>query len=78
PADHPDRPQHTPSLSRRELQILNLITQEMTNTEIAEHLFISINTVDSHRRNIMSKLGVRNTAGMVRVAMERGLLDHTD
>lgn len=78
PADNPDTARNAPSLSRRELQILDLIMQEMTNIEIAEHLFISVNTVDSHRRNIMSKLGVKNTAGMVRVAMERGLLERPD
>lgn len=64
-----------PSLSRREREILALIVQEHTTKEIAEKLFISFGTVETHRRNMINKLGVRNTAGLVRVAMEYGLLE---
>lgn len=64
-----------PKLSRREKQILQLIIDEMTTAEIADQLFISFGTVETHRRNIMNKLGARNTAGMVRIAMEHKLLD---
>ena len=64
-----------PKLSRREKQILNLIINELTTTEIAEKLHISFGTVETHRRNIMNKLGARNTAGMVRIALEYKLLD---
>ncbi len=64
-----------PSLSRREKEVLNLILQEFTAIEIAEKLFISNGTVETHRRNMLSKLGVRNTAGLVRMAMEYNLLD---
>lgn len=64
-----------PKLSRREKEILNLIIQEFTTQEIATSLFISFGTVETHRRNIINKLGVRNTAGMVRVAFEYQLLD---
>lgn len=63
-----------PKLSRRETEILNLIVEEYTTKEIAEKTFISFGTVETHRRNIINKLGVRNTAGLVRVAMELGLL----
>jgi len=63
-----------PKLSRREKEILNLIIQEYTTQEIADSLFISFGTVETHRRNIINKLGVRNTAGMVRVAFEYQLL----
>jgi len=63
-----------PKLSRREKEILNLIIQESTTQEIADKLFISFGTVETHRRNIINKLGVRNTAGMVRVAFEYQLL----
>ena len=59
-------------LSKRELQVVKLILQERTMNEIAETLFISIDTVESHRRNILHKLDVRNTAGLVKYAMERG------
>lgn len=64
-----------PKLSRREKEILNLIIQEHTTQEIADKLFISFGTVETHRRNIINKLGVRNTAGMVRVALEYQLLE---
>ncbi len=63
-----------PKLSRREEQILELIIDEKTTQEISEHLFISFGTVETHRRNIMIKLGVKNTAGMVRIALEYGLV----
>lgn len=59
-------------LSGREKEIVRLITNEMTTSEIAESLFISPNTVETHRRNILEKLSVRNTAGLVRYALQRG------
>ncbi len=62
-------------LSRREKQILQLIINELTTHEVAEQLFISENTVETHRRNIMKKLGARNTAGMVRIALENKLIE---
>ena len=64
-----------PKLSRREKEILSLIIQEHTTQEISDALFISFGTVETHRRNIINKLGVRNTAGMVRVALEYQLLE---
>lgn len=63
-----------PTLSRREKEILKLIVDEATTAEIAEKLFISIGTVETHRHNMMNKLSVRNTAGLVRVAITHGLL----
>lgn len=66
---------YLPSLSRREKEILGLIIKEHTTNEIAEKLFISPGTVESHRRNMISKLGVRNTAGLVSMSYEYGLLD---
>jgi len=64
-----------PRLSRREKEVLALIVDEHTTQEIADKLFISFGTVETHRRNILTKLGARNTAGLVRVAMEYKLLD---
>lgn len=64
-----------PKLSRREEQILAMIVDEKTTQEIAETLFISFGTVETHRRNIMIKLGAKNTAGMVRVALEYKLIN---
>ncbi len=60
------------ALSKREVDIVRLILQERTSQEIAESLFLSSETVETHRRNIMHKLDVRNTAGLVKYAMERG------
>jgi len=63
-----------PKLSRREKEIAGLILDEMTTQEIAEKLFISFGTVETHRRNMMTKLGTRNTAGLVKTIMEYNLL----
>ena len=63
-----------PKLSRREKEILTLIVDEMTTQEIADKLFISFGTVETHRRNLLVKLGARNTAGLVRTAMEYDLI----
>jgi DNA-binding NarL/FixJ family response regulator len=63
-----------PTLSRREKEILKLIVDEATTSEIAEKLFISVGTVETHRHNMMNKLSVRNTAGLVRVALTHNLL----
>lgn len=62
-------------LSKREKEILCLIAKEFTAAEISEHLFISINTVNTHRRNLLSKLNAKNTAGLVKYAVENGLMD---
>ncbi|MEL7427628.1 MAG: LuxR C-terminal-related transcriptional regulator, partial [Bacteroidota bacterium] len=62
-------------LSRREKQVLQLIVNEYTTGEIAEQLGISFGTVETHRRNLLIKLGARNTAGLVRTGIEYGLLD---
>ncbi|MDX1909707.1 MAG: response regulator transcription factor [Bacteroidia bacterium] len=60
-------------ITRRELQVLHLIVEECTTAEIAQQLFISEGTVETHRLHLIHKLGVRNTAGMVREAIFRGL-----
>ncbi|THH39527.1 response regulator transcription factor [Neolewinella litorea] len=60
-------------LTKRERQVLRLIVLEHTTEEIAGMLFISRCTVETHRAHILSKLGVRNTAGIVREAMRRNL-----
>lgn len=64
-----------PELTRREKQVLQLIAREHTTNEIASSLHISLNTVESHRRNLLHKLNARNAAGLVRIAMEKGLLE---
>jgi DNA-binding CsgD family transcriptional regulator len=61
------------TLTNREKEVLGLIAQEFSNAEIAEKLFISVRTVDTHRRNLLEKLQVKNTAGLVKYAVEKGL-----
>lgn len=61
-------------LTKRELQILQLISQAFSNKQIAKNLYISVQTVGVHRKNIMKKLGVSNTAGLVKVAYEHALV----
>jgi DNA-binding NarL/FixJ family response regulator len=62
-------------ISQREKEILKLIALEFTTSEIAGKLFISINTVETHRANLMMKMDCKNVAGLVRVAYENHLLD---
>lgn len=64
----------TVQLTRRELEVLELIAQELTNTEIGERLFISEKTVDGHRMNLLSKFGVKNTAGLIMKAVRQGFI----
>lgn len=64
-----------PKLTDREIEILRLIGKEMSSQEIADKLFISFHTVESHRANLMSKAGVKNTAGLIRWATENDFLD---
>lgn len=61
-------------ISNREHEVLELISFENTTREIASKLYISHHTVVSHRKNLMAKLGARNTAGLIRRAFEFGVL----
>lgn len=61
-------------LTKRELEILQLIGQALSNKEIAKELYISDQTVSVHRKNIMRKLNVSNTAGLIRVAYSQSLI----
>jgi DNA-binding NarL/FixJ family response regulator len=62
-------------LTNREKEILKLIAGELTNQEIADQLFISLRTVETHRFNLTQKLGAKNTASLVKEAMKRGLME---
>lgn len=62
-------------LSRREIEILKLICKEYSNAEIAEKLFLSISTVETHRKNLIAKLGVNNTVGLVKFAIRNNLIE---
>jgi DNA-binding NarL/FixJ family response regulator len=61
-------------LTRRELEVLSMVAHGRTSNEIAEELRIGRRTVESHRASMLSKLGVRNQAEVVRYALERGLV----
>ena len=63
-----------PPFSRREKEVLQLIFEGYTSQEIAAQLFISLQTVESHRKSMISKYGTRNMFGVVRIAIERGLI----
>ena len=60
-------------LSEREIEVLRLIAEGLSSTEIGEQLFISPRTVDTHRNNLIHKLGVNGIAGLVRFALQNGL-----
>ena len=61
-------------LTRREIEVLELIAEGMTNNTIAQKLFISITTVDTHRKNLLAKLEVNNTAALIRRATQLELI----
>lgn len=63
-----------PALTKREKEILQLISEGLTNNQIAEKLFISPLTVDSHRKNLLTKLNVNNTASLIKLAVQNGLV----
>ncbi len=65
------------TLTSREQTILLLLAQGKTNRQVAEYLEISVRTVETHRKNIKSKLGIYSTAGLTRYAMEHGVLQGT-
>jgi two-component system, NarL family, response regulator LiaR len=62
-------------LTNRECEVLKHIAEGMTNQQIADKLFISVRTVDTHRTNLMQKLDIHDTASLVRYAIERGIVD---
>jgi len=64
----------SPIITRREKEILQLIVDEFTNQQIADQLFLSLRTVENHRNNLLQKLNVKNTAGLVKVAIIEGLI----
>jgi DNA-binding NarL/FixJ family response regulator len=62
-------------LSLREIEIIQLIAKGLTNKQIADKLCLSAHTINTHRKNIMKKLGIKNTAGIVIYAFEENLLE---
>lgn len=64
-----------PTLTRREKEVLALIVKELTTVEISKELHVSVNTVETHRRNLIQKFNVRNSVGLVKEAMLKGFLE---
>jgi two-component system, NarL family, nitrate/nitrite response regulator NarL len=59
-----------PIISKREQEVLKLIAEGLTNPQIAQELFISLHTVDSHRKNLLTKFSVNNTAALIKIASD--------
>lgn len=72
---HP--PGTRPQLTNRETEILGYIAQSLTSREIADKLDLSVRTVNTHRANLMQKLNIHDTAGLVRFAIQNGIVDLT-
>ena len=69
-----NKPGNNTVLTRREKEVLELIASGMTNNEIAQKLFISSTTVDTHRKNLLAKFEVKNTALLIRMAAQKQLI----
>lgn len=67
----------TNGLSQREREVLHLVTDGLTNQEIADKLFTSKRTIETHRQNILEKSGAKNTASLVKLALEQGWVTKT-
>jgi len=65
----------TPVLTGKEQEVLRLIALEFSNQEIAEHIDCGMRTVDTHKRNLIKKLGVKNVVGLVKFAMREGMVE---
>lgn len=63
-----------PMITNREIEVIKLIAQECTTQEIADQLFVSTNTVATHKRNLFVKMDVKNSVGMVKKAMDWGII----
>ena len=63
------------SLTSREIDVLKLIAQEYSSNQVADKLFISLNTVETHRKNLFKKLNVKNSLGLIKFALKHGLVE---
>lgn len=66
------------NISEREIEIIKLIAEGCINKEIADKLFLSNHTINTHRKNIMQKLGINNTSGIVLFAVKEGIVSAND
>jgi len=62
-------------LTKREVEVIRLIATEYTSQQIADKLFISLNTAETHRKNILRKTNVKNMAGLIRYAIKNGIIE---
>lgn len=65
---------NVPLITRREKEVLGLIADGLTNNEIAQQLFISVATVDTHRKNLLAKFECKNIASLIKLAMQMNLI----
>lgn len=70
-----DADSKVPVITRRQKEMLELIAEGLTNNEIAEKLFISVATVDTHRKNLLARFEVKNTAALIKMAIQMKLID---
>ncbi|MBK9327840.1 MAG: response regulator transcription factor [Sphingobacteriales bacterium] len=68
------KPEHQPRLTDRELEILKLIVLELNNAEIADKLFISERTVETHRKNMIRKFNTKTIVGLIKYALDKKLI----
>jgi DNA-binding NarL/FixJ family response regulator len=69
-----DTENQIPVITRREKEVLELIADGMTNNEIAQKLFIGVSTVDTHRKNLLSKFDARNIAALIKIVMQLNII----
>lgn len=65
---------NAPVITRREKEVLDLIADGMTNNEIAKQLFISVSTVDTHRKNLLAKFESKNIASLIKIAVQLNII----
>lgn len=62
------------ALTKREQEVLELIANELTTEQIAQHLNVSVPTIESHRHNLLQKMGAKSVVGLIKEAIKQGLI----
>ena len=62
-------------LTKREMEVLQLISQELTTEQIAARLQVSVPTIETHRHNLLQKMGAKSAVGLIKIAIKQGLID---